>query len=94
MRSIPPRSVAGRIAQIACARTSLMTIFTTPSTAASIAAIDEIIDGDTLHVGCVMTGTLHAGDWFAGTGYRNLVIKDKSQAGQDSVASLEAWAAT
>jgi hypothetical protein len=52
-----------------------MTIFTTPSTAASIAAIDEIIDGDPLHVGCVMTGTLHAGDWFAGTGYEDFMIE-------------------
>jgi hypothetical protein len=50
-----------------------MTIFTNPN--APGAAIDGIIEGDTLHVGCVMTGKLQPGDWLAGTGYEYFMIE-------------------
>ena len=51
-----------------------MTIFT--NTASSdYTAIDGTIDGDTLHVGCVMGGKLRPGLWLVGCGYEEFMIE-------------------
>jgi hypothetical protein len=54
-----------------------MTIFTAVG---SLLAVDEIaidgtIEGDTLHVGSVMSGRLRPGDWLRGAGHEDFMIE-------------------
>jgi hypothetical protein len=65
-----------------------MTIFANREARLNGVAIDGTIEGDTLHVGCVMVGRLRPGDWLAGTGYEDFMIERQIASRPDQNGNL------